>query len=451
MNDRLSSLSPVSLMNEVSDADLGDERLNRRFVELMGGLACKPGAPISKVFERESDLEAAYRFLRNPAVDSNDLLQPHIEETALRCDQVAEVVIAHDTTTHVLSERAHIESFINTGKRGFFSHVSLAIESKGEGRPLGVVAMEALFRKKKGAKARGQKGRKRSGAETARLKTKEYDRWARGIDVSVRHLKQPEKAVHVIDREGDSYDLFGYMHACRHNFVIRECKNRLARTDDSDDWERTHSVLDKAKRTRIRRKVFVGKRRRKSAPNAAKKHPPRKSRVAQLKVAYTKMAGEQRIEWTLLTTLPVNNAIDAERIVDIYRKRWLIEEFFAALKGGCAYRKRELTNRFSIQNTLAVLIPIAWKALDLRHLARCTSEKASGLFSEIELKALRAKARQLGLRLGRHPTAEKALAVIARLGGHQKTSGPPGWKALMSGMDRFLTIVEGYALAYENM
>jgi len=125
-------------------------------------------------------------------------------------------------------------------------------------------------------------------------------------------------------------------------------------------------------------------------------------------------ADEERIEWTLLTTLPVRNAVDAERVVDIYRKRWLIEEFFAALKGGCAYRKRDLTNRFSILNTLAALVPVAWKALELRHLAHSSREMAREMFCEIELAALRAKAHSMGRRLKKFPTAQEALAVIAR-------------------------------------
>lgn len=60
----------------------------------------------------------------------------------------------------------------------------------------------------------------------------------------------------------------------------------------------------------------------------------------------------------------------SERVVDIYRMRWLIEEYFKALKTGCAIEKRQLESKHALVNALAVLIPIAWRLLRLRALAR---------------------------------------------------------------------------------
>jgi hypothetical protein len=228
--------------------------------------------------------------------------------------------------------------------------------------------------------------------------------------------------------------------------------------------------------------VYLSRRDKKTAPGAAKRNPARAARGANLRVSYVTLdvrkprylktsdecpetvnanivhvyevnppADAQRIEWVLLTNVPVSNALEAEYVVDIYRRRWLIEEFFAALKGGCRYRERRLTNRFSILNTLASLIPVAWKALDLRQLARTAERKASDAFDSLQMQALRAKAKQMGYRLSRNVSAEEALRLIARLGGHLKSKGPPGWKTLMKGMDRFLGIAEGYALASGKM
>ena len=38
------------------------------------------------------------------------------------------------------------------------------------------------------------------------------------------------------------------------------------------------------------------------------------------------------IHWRLLTTHVVTSPKEARRIVDLYRKRWIIEEFFRTLK-----------------------------------------------------------------------------------------------------------------------
>ena len=43
-------------------------------------------------------------------------------------------------------------------------------------------------------------------------------------------------------------------------------------------------------------------------------------------------AGTEPLHWRLLTTHPVDNAEQAWRIVEWYKRRWLIEQFFRILK-----------------------------------------------------------------------------------------------------------------------
>jgi hypothetical protein len=52
--------------------------------------------------------------------------------------------------------------------------------------------------------------------------------------------------------------------------------------------------------------------------------------------------GENPIEWVLLTTETVDGDLALQRIVDIYRRRWVIEDFFKALKTGCSLEKRQI-------------------------------------------------------------------------------------------------------------
>ena len=46
-------------------------------------------------------------------------------------------------------------------------------------------------------------------------------------------------------------------------------------------------------------------------------------------------AGAPAVEWLLLTTLPVDTPEALAFVVDSYRARWVIEEYFKALKTGC--------------------------------------------------------------------------------------------------------------------
>jgi len=65
--------------------------------------------------------------------------------------------------------------------------------------------------------------------------------------------------------------------------------------------------------------------------------------------------GEDPVEWRLITSEPIDTLAQVLRVVDIYRTRWLIEEFFKALKTGCAYEKRQLESLQTLLVALALL------------------------------------------------------------------------------------------------
>jgi hypothetical protein len=77
----------------------------------------------------------------------------------------------------------------------------------------------------------------------------------------------------------------------------------------------------------------------------------------------------ETVEWKLLTNLPIDTPEQVAAIVDAYRARWVIEEFFKALKTGCAYEKRQLETFRALMNALAIFSVIAWRLLVLRHVA----------------------------------------------------------------------------------
>jgi hypothetical protein len=136
-------------------------------------------------------------------------------------------------------------------------------------------------------------------------------------------------------------------------------------------------------------------------------------------------------------------------VVDAYRGRWVIEEYFKALKSGCAIEKRQLESSAGLQNTLAVFIPIAWRLLQLRTLSRdAAATPAGGLLSPVQLVCLQLALGKRGRPLlPETPTARDVMLGIAGLGGHIKNNGDPGWIVLGRGLDRLLLLEEGYRLA----
>ena len=158
--------------------------------------------------------------------------------------------------------------------------------------------------------------------------------------------------------------------------------------------------------------------------------------------------GEPAVEWFLLTDLPVDTPAAIEFVVDCYRGRWIIEEFFKALKTGCQYERRQLESAHALLNALAIFAPVAWRLLLLRHLARSdTPATATSALTPTQLDVLRAVSKRP---LPRNPTARDALLAVAKLGGHLKSNGDPGWLVLGRGLHDLLLLEMGWRARAEK-
>ena len=215
----------------------------------------------------------------------------------------------------------------------------------------------------------------------------------------------------------------------------------------------------------------VGRR----TPRQLKIHPAREGRIAKLAMGSTAVVcrrpatqpkalpatlglnvvrvweidaplGETPVEWLLVTTEPVDTAEQILRVVDWYRARWVIEEFFKALKTGCAYGKRQLETLDGLLNVLATSIPIAWQMLRLRTQTRLSPKApATSVLSKPMLQVLLAFTR---IPLPPSPTAREALLAIAALGGHLKHNGEPGWLTLARGYEKLTSFTAGWLAAH---
>jgi hypothetical protein len=148
--------------------------------------------------------------------------------------------------------------------------------------------------------------------------------------------------------------------------------------------------------------------------------------------------GETPIDWLLLTNQVVATPEDIERVVDDYRSRWMIEEYFKALKTGCAIEKRQLCSLEGLLRAFALFIPMAWQLLRLRHLARDSAPRpATAILDEKQLGILRLLLERRRYRFPAEPSAHDVLLGVAALGGHIKNNGDPGWITLGRGFERF--------------
>lgn len=433
---------------DFSAPELGDRRLNERYVRIVNQAQCRPDASFPHMVGTSAELEAAYRFFSNKKVSFDKLLHPHVKATVERCGERREVVVAHDTTEFRFKGLPYEESSREglghlTGKgQGFFLHASLAIAADDLGAPLGVIAAESWARTPK--KATGQ--------------DQAIHRWGRLASVAGERLGDC-RVIHVMDREADVYSVFDAIQQRGEGFVIRIRHNRRCEEGDSKLYDALVDVTPVSKREiRISSRVAKGSAdRRRAYPSRKGRRAKIVIRAAQVKITETKKTstgsttlclnflhltepnpppGEPAVDWKLLTTEPTSTSEEVERVIDIYRKRWRIEEFFKALKSGCAIESRQLESLHALQNVVAVMAPVAWHMLAIRTMARqCPELSAETIFSPLQLNILR--------KLTDRPPPEnttigQAFQSIAALGGHIRNNGDPGWIVLGRGYQELI-------------
>jgi hypothetical protein len=451
---------------EFEGVELGDRRLGQRARFVAGRLAERPETSFPNVFEDDRELEGFYRLLRNDKVDAQKLLAPHVRNTVGRAEKVdGPVLCLHDTTTFTFEGRENL-GIVEGTIRGFLAHCSLAVGL--DGMPLGGMRMQAWQRDAN--RPSPTKLRKMGlSQQAARKLPSEMDRWGESIMAVEDLMEHSGKLIHIADSEGDDYRLFAQLNQRGCRYVVRGCYDRQIMGGDGE-----HTVL----KTRIlvespvaNRSVKVAARpapKTKSA-SPSKRNAPRAGRTAELEIRAVAVSlkrpklsqevaatvdlnvvhvletappdGQTPIEWILLTGESIDTSEAILAVVDMYRKRWIIEEFFKALKTGCAYEARQLETFATFSNALALFVPVAWGLLRLRALERTDSNlTVEQCFTPDQVFVLRAKSR--------NPvnTVADALAAIARMGGHITNNGRPGWLVLWRGFRELLLMAYGFAL-----
>jgi hypothetical protein len=338
-------------VDEYAEVELGDARRSNRLRQLVEALSIEPARSFPEVLGDGAELEAAYRFLSNSDVTPDAVLSGHHRETAKRCEERKHVVIAHDTTDFAFkgTNRRGLGRLRGTREQGFFAHIALAISADEWREPLGVIAQETWIR---------EKGKRKPSREWRHQhEDREPLRWLRSVEAA-EHLL-PGRAIHVMDREADLFDLVSKLVEGELRFIIRMHHDRKLADEPS--------LLDHLKDCPVRtqRVVEISARVRANFPNARKIHPERDARTATLGIKSTRVeirrprnvpasypeivrinvisvdeikppTGEAPVSWCLCTTESIATVRDLERIVDAYRCRWRVEEYFKALKTGCA-------------------------------------------------------------------------------------------------------------------
>ena len=460
-----------TLVEEMGSSDLGDQRLHDRRDRVIAALEQSPDAAFPEACATDADAEALYRFLRNPRVSLDALIAPHVAATRARCAAVGDVLVLHDTTDMVFAGESAREGLLalSARRQGFWLHAALAVSADGLRAPLGLLALLPFVRKVRAPGTPKPPSRTRSADPT-----KESRCWGDGVAAVRAGLAATVQAIHVMDRAGDNYELFAHLRTHHDRFVVRLTHDRQVETADGAG---TLSTV-RPREALGERQIMLAARATGNRPQQARrKHPARAGRAATLRFAARPLSvqrphewprtlppslsvnvvyvwevnappGEDPVEWRLITSEPIDTLAQVLRVVDIYRTRWLIEEFFKALKTGCAYEKRQLESLQTLLVALALLAPVAWQLLLLRHLVQTAPESpATAVFTARQLDVLRASSTRTPL--GPRLTIAEALLALARLGGHLRQNGSPGWLVLGRGLQKLALMESGWIAAQQ--
>ena len=136
--------------------------------------------------------------------------------------------------------------------------------------------------------------------------------------------------------------------------------------------------------------------------------------------------GRERIDWKLITDLPVRSRQEAVEKLKWYSMRWKIETFHKILKSGCKAEESRLRTAQRLTNLIAVFCILSWRIFWLTMMNRAVPDASPTLaFTALEIRLLDQLAKVKDKQRPQTKSISTYLIRIARLGGYLAPAMPP--------------------------
>lgn len=454
---------------EMAMLDTGDKRLNNRAKRVLETVMDQPGASFARQFQSTAELKACYRLFDSDLINSDIILEPHLAKTIERIQAYEVVVIASDSTSLNYTTRVSNpdSGYISSNNaQGFLMHSSLATTL--DRQPLGVVGSKFWARDK-------EKPEKKVHRDYLPIEEKESYKWIESyLIVNDIATKCPNtQIINVCDREADLLELWEQairaqekgnaahlVVRCNHNRAViptEDNKNvklfefgKMAPVVGHCEFElkdrATHSAIRTVKQTIRASSVCIC--------------PAYRSGVERRQVSLNLVFMEETdppenaepICWYLLTTLPIQNNEDVQKVVKVYLSRWDIETFFRTFKTGCKIEERSLRTAERLYPMFALFLIVAWRINSLTKISRTNPElPCTVIFSEEEWRAAVMAINKNKCISPNYstPSIREMMIMVARLGGYlnRKNDPEPGPKVIWGGLEYLRIFVDALTIA----
>ncbi len=452
------------------EAALGDQRRTNCLVRTFDQMHRHPAGSLPAKMNDPSQLRALYRLCNLPQMTHEKILQAAREHTLRRiADCPNPVLIVHDDTeldyTTIRSLKDQMGQIGTGSRRGYICHNSLAVDAV-TGETLGVMDQILHRRVKAPEKETLKQHRERS--------TRESLLWLRGTE----NLPGDPQLIDVSDRGSDTFEYLEHELRSGRRFVVRATKDRKVSAGHEDasetvklkalvaelpaagrftmdvqpQWKRAGKNRVRSRRQTRKNTTFVIR------TAALQIHRPHarwgnhgNDPLPVYLVAVTETgppAGEKPLEWLLYTNEPVTTAEAAERVIDWYRKRWVVEELHKAMKTGVSIQALQFSTAAALEPAIGLLSVLAGVLLGLRDAARLPGAESRPATSLLPAEWVTVLS-QWRHQEPRDFTVQEFFYALARLGGHQnrRSDHRPGWLILWRGWNHLQAMLEGYETA----
>lgn len=409
-------------IQEMKGAKIGHERYRSNAMQILFCMGANSGLSLSAALG-ERLRKSAHRLFSQQQID---LQQGHREQSVLRCAGHEWVLALEDTTDLNYQDHPSKQGMGQLGGmydcRGVSIHSALLVSPQGE--PLGLLGQHIW--------APSSSGREKRPFHYT-IEEKESYKWLILLkQIEANFKSRSQKVLIVADREADFYEHLVHDRSPNIGFVIRGralkrnilVGDKPLKVQDLPDLFELKGMLEVALSKQKNRDARVAKL---ALRYGTFTYPPpfgHQGKSIQMSLVHAREVDgpTDAIEWYLFTSLPVNTFEDAQLVLDIYTKRWMIERFHYILKTGLRVEKLQIDNFERLVNALKMYAIVGWRILHLNYVAKASPERKAGeVFEQVHIQILHAMTRKqiktvvdfvvaLGSLAGFKPTKKQPLA-----------------------------------------